>query len=181
MRQIQIISKLNILRKLSKKSPPKTKKSNEDKLYQHRKRQEGYLQEQLKIKGTADAINKWIFSYNKINLSLKLTSHIKNLDKLIEKCPVTTEAFIVYRGIRLNKTDEFRSENPSFTATSADRMRAEGFLYGNQGLLLEIEIPKGRKILALQFDNSEEEFLLPRNSQILIKKICGETAEAILI
>ena len=174
----------SIFKKLSKKKRPNTIKTNLAKLLDHASSHKTYLNDIMNDKKGERAVSKWIFSYTKIHDNLKagkINSNIKLLDKIIENSPETKETFIVYRGIRLKKNDNFYSENKSFTATSMDRDRALGFLYGNVGLLLEIEIPKGRKILSLVGESEEEEFLLGRNAQILIKNIVDNVAECILV
>ena len=166
------------LKRLLKK-PPVTKRSNMQKLLSHSQRHEKFLEREGPI--TSRIISRWVHQYKTIQEETKPSKYTLMLDKLIENSPATTEAFIVYRGIRVANDNEFRAHTKSFLAVSRDQDVAENFLYGAPGLVLEILIPKGTHILDLGEETVENELLLPRGTCLFITSMNESCAQATLL
>lgn len=108
---------------------------------------------------------------------------IDEVDSVFEKAKLP-ESIIVYRGITNDELIRISSQlkvgaelsRPTFTSTSYDKNEAEKFAQGKKSAILQINLPKGTKALALEnhaaLDNkSEKEILLARNTKFQVKKI----------
>jgi hypothetical protein len=104
----------------------------------------------------------------------------RELDRAFEQLAPLEQHGLVYRGVELARTRQKVEvgrviEDRGFASTSARRTVADSFA-GSSGDLLEIEVPKGGKLLDVnraarsQF-GGESELLLPRGARVVITSI----------
>ena len=123
-----------------------------------------------------------------------IENYIRNLDKLFETLPQKLRNPVpieVYRGIKLNpdleqlingKLDSDIYIDKGFVSTSKSKSIAKQFM-GDDGVILHIIIPRNSAIIddeklpsyARSFMKTEQEVLLPRNSQFRISSYNPKT------
>jgi hypothetical protein len=105
----------------------------------------------------------------------KIAEYINLIDELFKKIPPTTQTFVVYRGIKLNKKIEKDFISKSYVSTSSNKNVSLSFggYKNHKCCFFEITIPKGSRILPvmpLSLHSHEMEILLSRESEFHIVK-----------
>lgn len=114
--------------------------------------------------------------------------HIKNLDSAFDKVELS-DSIVVYRGagtkVRFDqrfpnlKVGEYIVVDPAYASTSLSKDMALSFLetgegVGSKGMLYEILLPKGSKVLPMGDKTKyidEMEYLINRNSKFVVRKV----------